>query len=216
MTTQYYSGPNYGGRFLGIFLAILVGAAGFAVFVRHAGTGRAGRIAALITGRAASGNLSEPAVVVTIQRLSRLETAVYSLDTVVESGRSSATPTDATGGDRSLLVVHGESVAGIDLAGLKPEDVRIDADGRGVHVRLPPAHLFSTTLNVGRTRVLARATGLAVPLDQFLDVGTRARVQDQMQQTALAEGILDAARRNGCIMVAALLDALGFERVDVT
>ncbi len=216
MTTQYYSGPNYGGRFLGFLLAMLLGAAGFAVFVRHAGTGRVGRIAARIAGYAVNGDISVPAVVVRIQQLNRLQTAVYSLQTVVEGGHSPATPPDATGVDSALLQVHGKSVAGIDMARLTPEDVRIDAGGRGIHVTLPPAQLFSSTLDSPNTRVLARSTGLPVPLIQPLDNGTRAKAQNQIQQTALAEGILDAARTNACTMVAALLYALGFQRVDVT
>ena len=116
---------------------------------------------------------------------------------------------------RILLVVHGESVAGIDMAELRPEDVRIDAATRSIHVTLPPAQLFATTLDDQRTRVLVRSTGLPVPTGQALGPMTRARAQDQLQQTALAEGILDAARRNACATVTALLSSLGFEQVDV-
>ena len=50
MTTQYYSGPNYGGRFFRFLLAMALGAAGFAIFVRHATSGRAGRIVTLDYG----------------------------------------------------------------------------------------------------------------------------------------------------------------------
>jgi len=215
MTTQYYSGPNYGGRFLGFLLALALGAAAFAVFVRHATSGTMGRIATLITGRATTFDTSVPVVVEKIQRLSRLETVVYSLDTVVEGNRSSAILPDALGGDRILLVVHGESIAGIDLAQLKPEDVRIDAGGHGIHVTLPPSQLFVTTLDNRHTRVYARTTGLLVPVDQNLESDTRAKAQDQLQQAALADGILDAARKNARAMVTSQLYALGFEQVDV-
>ena len=214
MTTQYYSGPNYGGRFLGFLLALLLGAAAFAFFVRHETTGTMGRILTRITGRAASIDSSVPAVVEKIQRLNRLETVVYSLDTVVADGLSLATPSGAPG-DRVPLVVHGKSVAGIDLAQLKPEDVRIDADGHGIEVTLPPAQLFSTKLDDQRTRVLVRSTGTLVPMSQTLGPEIRARAQDQLQQAALGDGILDAARRNAHATVTALLYSLGFEQVDV-
>jgi hypothetical protein len=215
MTTQYYTGPNYGGRFLGFLLALLLGAAGFAVFARHSTTGRAGRMVALITGRDASSGLSVSAVVEKIQRLGHMQTAIYSLDTVVEDGLSAGTAPGAQGGDRMLLVVHGASVAGIDMAQLKPEDVRIDTGGHGIHVTLPPAQLFSTTLDDRRTRVLVRSSGLLVPMDQALGPETRARAQDQMRQTALGDSILDAARANARASLTVLLDSLGFEQVDV-
>jgi hypothetical protein len=215
MTTQYYTGPNYGGRFLSFLLALALGAAGFAVFVRHETTGRAGRIATLITGRGASSDNSVPAVVEKIQRLGRLQSAVTSLDTVVVDGLTTPTPSGAPGGERILLVVHGESVAGIDMAELRPEDVRIDAATRSIHVTLPPAQLFATTLDDQRTRILVRSTGLLVPMGQALGPETRARAQDQLQQTAQAEGILDAARKNARATVTALLSSLGFEQVDV-
>ncbi|MGD0889253.1 MAG: DUF4230 domain-containing protein [Acidobacteriaceae bacterium] len=214
MTTQYYTGPNYGARFLSFLLALLLGAAAFAFFVRHETTGKMGRILTRITGRAASIDTSVPAVVEKIQRLNRLETVVYSMDTVVPDGLSLTTPSGAPG-DRVPLVVHGKSIAGIDLAQLKPEDVRIDADGHGIQVTLPPAQLFSTKLDDQRTRVLVRSTGTLVPMNQALGPETRARAQDQLQQAALGDGILDAARRNAHATVTALLYSLGFEQVDV-
>ncbi len=215
MTTQYYTGPNYGGRFLSFLLALVLGAAGFAVFARHETTGKMGSFITRITGRGVGSDNSLPAVVEKMQRLGRLQSAVYSLDTVVVDGLSLSAPSGAPGGDRILLVVHGESVAGIDMAQLRPEDVRIDAATRSIHVTLPPAQLFATTLDDQRTRVLVRSTGLVVPTGQALGPVTRARAQDQLQQTALGDGILDAARRNARATVTALLSSLGFEQVDV-
>ena len=216
MTTQYRTGPNYGGAFLGFVLALILGAAAFAFFVRHATTGALGRIATLMTGRVTTFDTSVPVVVEKMQRLSRLETVVYSLDTVVEGQRSTPILPDALGGDRILLVVHGQSIAGIDLAQLKPEDVRIDDGGRGIHVTLPPSQLFSTALDEQHTRVYERTTGLLVAADQNLESETRAKAQDQLQQAALQDGILDAARKNARATIATLLYSLGFQKVDVT
>ena len=155
MTTQYYSGPNYGGRFIAFVLALLLGAAAVVVLVRHAASGTLGRLATLITGRTTSFDTSVPAVVEKIQRLSRLETVVYSLDTVVEGDKTSAILPDALAGDRILLVVHGESIAGIDFSQLKPEDVRIDAGTpiaeslRDLFVRFAQFCAFRFELRVG-------------------------------------------------------------------
>jgi Protein of unknown function (DUF4230) len=216
MTTQYYSGPNYLSRFLGFTLALILGAAALALFVRHATTGALGRIATLITGRTTTFDLSVPAVVEKIQRLNRLETVVYSLDTIVEGSRSSPILPDLLAGDHILMVVHGQSIAGIDLAQLKPEDVRVDPSTHGIHITLPASQLFVTTLDNDHTRVYSRSTGLLVPADQNLESDTRAKAQQQLQQAALSDGILDAARKNARATVTTLLYSLGFQQVDVT
>ncbi|GAC1415562.1 MAG: hypothetical protein NVSMB62_03520 [Acidobacteriaceae bacterium] len=200
----------------GVLLALLLGAAAVVVFVRHATVGVAGRLATLLTGRTTSFEESVPTVVEKIQRLSRLETVVYSLDTVVEGNRSIPALPDLLAGDRVLLVVHGQSIAGIDLGKLKPEDVRIDAATHGIHVTLPPSELFVTSLDNQHTRVYARTTGLLVPVDQNLESDTRAKAQDQLQQAALGDGILDAARKNARATVTTLLYSLGFRQVDVS
>ena len=179
-------------------------------------TGVANRIATLLTGRNTTFDTSVPVVVERIQRLNRLETVVYSLDTVVEGDRSSPILPDLLVGDKILLVVHGQSIAGIDLAQLKPEDVRIDSASRSIHVTLPASQLFVTTLDNEHTRVYARSTGLLVPVDQNLESDTRAKAQQQLQQAALADGILDAARKNARATITTLLYSLGFQQVDVT
>jgi len=216
MTTQYYSGPNYGSRLLGLALALVLGAVAVVLVVRHATSGALGRIATLITGRSTSFDTSVPTVVEKIQRLSRLETVVYSLDTVVEGDRTSPILPDALAGDRILLVVHGESIAGIDFAQLKPEDVRIEGGTRSIHVTLPVSQIFVTSLDNQHTRVYARTTGLLVPVDQNLESDTRAKAQDQLQKAALSDGILDTARKNARATLTTLLYSLGFEHVDVT
>jgi hypothetical protein len=215
MTTQYNPGPRYLRALIGLLLALLLGAAAFALFVRHATTGTLGHLATALTGRTASFDTSVPVVVEQIQRLSRLETVVYSLDTVVEGERSSPILPDALAGDKILLVVHGQSIAGVDLAQLKPEDVRIDPATHSVHLTLPPSQIFVTTLDNQHTRVYARDTGLLVPADQNLESDTRAKAQDQLQQAALSDGILDAARKNARATVTTLLYSLGFQQVDV-
>lgn len=217
MTTQYSSGRTPSGTFIAFLLALILGAAAMGVFVRQATSGILARIASVITGRPVTYDTSVPAVVQKIQRLNRLETVVYSLDTVVEGSKSSPILPDLLAGDRILLVVHGQSIAGIDLSQLKSEDVRIsDANGaRSIRVTLPASQLFVTTLDNQHTRVYARSTGLLVPVDQNLESDTRLRAQQQLQQAALADGILDVARKNARATVTTLLYSLGFQNVDV-
>jgi hypothetical protein len=218
MMTQYNDGRSSSGPFLTFLLALLLGAAALALFLRHATSGFMGHIADRIAGRSTTFDTSVPAVVQRIQRLNRLETVVYSMDTIVEGSKSSAVLPDLLAGDRILLVVHGQAIAGIDLANLKPEDIQItEKNGvRDIHVMLPASQLFATTLDNQHTRVYARSTGILVPVDQNLESETRAKAEQQLQQTALSDGILDAARKNARATVTTLLYSLGFQKVDVS
>lgn len=216
MTTQYSSGRSSSGPLIAVLLSILLGAAGVILLLRHASSGLPARMLALITARSTSFDTSVPVVVERIQRLSRLETVVYSLDTVVEGSRTSPVLPDLLGGDRILLVVHGQSIAGIDLSKLRPEDVKIDGAARSIRVVLPASQLFVTSLDNQHTRVYARSTGLLIPADQNLETETRARAEQQLEKAALDDGILDAARKNARSTVTALLLGLGFQTVDVS
>jgi hypothetical protein len=199
-----------------LVMALLLGAVALGVFVHHARTGLPGRLAALIAGRTASTD-SAPVVVEKIRRLNRLETVAYSLDTIVEGNESSLVFPDMLAGDRLLLIAHGQAIAGIDLSKIKPEDVQINdgPDGRSITLVLPPSELFITTLDNAKTRVYARDTGLLVKADPNLETTTRQKAQGQLQQAALSDGILDAARRNAVGTVTALLEGLGFSKVTV-
>lgn len=219
MTTQYnYGRKSSGGGFLVFLLALILGAAAMVVFIRHATSGFLARVADGITGRTTTYDTSVPAVVQKIQRLNRLETVVYSIDTVVEGAKSSPVLPDLLAGDRILLVVHGQSIAGIDLSQLKPEDVRISENNgqRSIRVTLPASQLFVTNIDNQHTRVYLRSTGILVPADQNLESDTRAKAEQQLQQAALADGILDAARKNARATVTTLLYGLGFNQVDVS
>jgi hypothetical protein len=217
MTTQYETGRRSTGGFFTFLLALILGAAALAIFLRHATSGFMESIADRIVGRNTSFDTSVPAVVQRIQHLSRLETVVYSLDTIVEGSKSSAVLPDLLAGDRILLVVHGQAIGGIDLSQLKPEDVRItdNKGARSIRVTLPASQLFLTSIDNQHTRVYARSTGILVPVDQNLESETRVKAEQQLQQSALADGILDAARKNARATVTTLLYSLGFQQVEV-
>lgn len=214
---QYRTGRSSLGTLFVFLLALLLGAAALALFLRNATNGVMGHFADRVLGRETAYDTSVPAIVQRIQRLNRLETVVYSLDTIVEGSKSSAVLPDLLAGDRILLVVHGQAIAGIDLSQLKSEDIRVtDVNGaRAVHVTLPASQLFSTTLDNQHTRVYARSTGILVPVDQNLESETRAKAELQLQQTALSDGILDTARKNARSTITMLLYSLGFQKVDV-
>ena len=152
---------------------------------------------------------SLPTIVNKIQRLQRLETVSYSLDKIVEGERTSPVIPDFLVGDKLLLVVHGQVIAGIDLSQLKASDVRIEV--RSIQVHLPPPQIFITSLDNTKTRVYSRTTGLLVPEDPNLESEVRAKAQDQIQHAALADGILATASKNAQATIQSMLLGLGFE-----
>lgn len=199
--------------FPALFAGILLGLVAFVVFTHEAKTGMWDRVAAIVTGRGLSIDTSLPTVVNKIQRLQRLETVSYSLDKIVEGERTSPMLPDFLVGDKLLLVVHGNVIAGIDLGQLKTSDVFID--GRTIQVHLPPSQIFVASLDNTKTRVYSRTTGLLVPEDPNLESQVRAQAQQQIQQAALADGILATASKNASATVTSMLMGLGFEKVTV-
>lgn len=198
---------------LALAIVFLVGSIATVVYLRHAVTGVSGRIATLLLGRPVSYDTSVPVVVEKIQSLQRLETVSYSMDTIVEGKRTSDILPDLLFGDRLLLVVHGQAIAGIDLSKLKPEDVKVT--NGAIHVELPPSEIFTTAIDNKKTRVYLRTTGLFVPADQNLETETRSKAEEQLKNAAMQDGILDSAKRNARATVTTMLNGLGFARVDV-
>jgi Protein of unknown function (DUF4230) len=216
MTTQYNYNRRGSGTFYAFLLALVLGAVALGLFLHQARSGAMARIASLITGRSTS-IVSAPGVVEKIQRLNRLETVVYSLDTVVEGNKSSAVLPDLLAGDRMLMIVRGQTIAGVDMSQMKPDDVQITENGsvRTVRIVLPPSQVFVTTIDNQHTRVYVRSTGLFVEADKDLESETRARAQAELQKAALEDGILDAASKNARSTVTAMLEGLGFQKVEV-
>ena len=76
------------------------------------------------------------------------------------------------------------------------------------------AQVFSTRLDSAKTRVYSRQTGLLVPTDPNLETQVRQEAERQMQEAALADGILRTAQQNAATTISSLLQGLGFEKID--
>jgi hypothetical protein len=198
----------------GLLLFFVLGIGGTVMLLRHAfsSTGPLARLANFVVGSRTTFT-SAPDVVNQIQRLNRLETVSYSVDTVVEGKHTNAVLPDLLFGDRLLLVVHGQVVAGVDLSKLKPEAVQVN--GRSVTIDLPASQIFTTRIDSAKTKVFARTTGLLVEADPNLETDTRTTAEQQILQAATNDGILDTARANARGSMESLLRGLGFEQVTV-
>jgi hypothetical protein len=198
---------------IGLLLgALLLGLLGFVLLSRNSGAALLSHVWSAVTGRTLSIDVSQPTVVNRIQQLQRLETVVYTMDKIVTGAKENPIFPDFLAGDRLLLLVHGEVVAGIDFSSLKPGDVKVA--GRQIHLHLPATQVFSTRLDSAKTRVYSRQTGLLVPTDPNLESQVRQEAERQLTEAALADGILRTAQQNASQTITSLLQGLGFEKID--
>jgi hypothetical protein len=193
---------------LAVLIGLLAGVAAVTVFLHAAKTGVWDHLASLVSARTTRIDTSQPTVVTEIRRLARLESVSYSMDKVVSGDREGRLLPAFLTGDRILLEVHGEAVAGVDLTQLTPSDVRIS--GRAIHVHLPPAQIFTVALDDAKTHVYQRQTGLFVPVDPSLEGEVREQAVESLRQSALAAGVLANAHQNACFTVTKLLLGLNF------
>ncbi|NWF79172.1 MAG: DUF4230 domain-containing protein [Chloroflexi bacterium] len=138
--------------------------------------------------------LTSAAVVQRIQALSRLETAAYTVQTVIDVTQSQGNPLfDFFAGDALLLIARGTVVAGVDLGTLAADDVAVSPDGRRITVSLPPATIFSASLDNSGTRVYSRNRGWFAPDNRDLETLARQQAEAEILQAACEDGVLSKA-----------------------
>ena len=196
---------------LGILLGLLVALVAVPAAVRHVGASMRNRVSLAFLGRHDAIDISQPTVIASIQRLARLESVVYTMDKVVEGDRTNQYLPDMLTGDKLLLIVHGQAVAGVDLSSIQASDVQID--GRSVTIAMPAAQLLSVSLDNSKTRVYSRITGLLVPADPNLESEVREKAEAGLRQSALDSGILNTAEGNARATLTTLLHSLGFQQI---
>jgi len=194
--------------FLGVVLTVVLA---WAVVWLSTGLGLLQLVESLRGGRTLI-KVDQPTVVRQIQQLQRLETVSYAMDKIISGEHDNAYLPKFLAGDRLLLVVHGEVVGGINLAGLQPGDVLLQ--GQKALIHLPPAEILSTRIDNARTRVYSRDTGLFSSPDPNLESEVREEAERQLQQAALQDGILKIAEENARGTISGMLKGFGFREVD--
>ena len=196
---------------LGVIVGLLAALFAVPAVVRHVGTSMRNRISVAFLGRHDTIDVSQPTVIASIQRLARLESVVYTMDKVVEGDRTNEYLPDILTGDKLLLIVHGQAVAGVDLSKIQASNVQID--GHSVTITMPAAELLSVSLDNSKTRVFSRTTGLLVPTDPNLESEVREKAEGGLRQSALDSGILTTAEGNARATLTTMLHSLGFQQV---
>ncbi|MBX9600656.1 MAG: DUF4230 domain-containing protein [Bryobacteraceae bacterium] len=155
--------------------------------------------------------LDPPAVVRQIQALQELATVRYRIEKVVGLEEQKY----PVGAEKLLIVVQADVRAGIDLAGVRAEQVRIDgADTLRVH--LPDPRILSVAIDEKATKVWDRRITWWTPWVPFspdLEQKARLAALGSVEQAAREMGILRQARDNAERSLRSLFQSMGFRQV---
>lgn len=143
--------------------------------------------------------LTTDGVISKIQTLNRLQTVVFSVDTVITAEKQGNWYTLWQDEQKGLFVAHGKVQAGIDLNELTAEKVKISHDDNGgqtVNITLPPAKIFETYLN--NVEIYDIKTGVfgMVDVDPQIFAKAQESGKQQVLTTACKSDILKIATDN--------------------
>ncbi|MFB7455395.1 DUF4230 domain-containing protein [Streptomyces sp. NPDC056188] len=165
---------------------------------------------------------SGPALLKSIQDLSRYDAASGNFQVVVDLEKDTKYLPDAIRGTRTLYVGAGTVDAYVDLGGLGDQDVTVDGDRTTATLRLPHARLGRPALDADHSYAVSKQRGL---LDRLGDLFSDNPNSEQAVQRLAVEHIADAAKESGLTaraetnttgMLEGLLKSLGFKEVHVT
>lgn len=151
------------------------------------------------------------AVVKEVQSLSRLETAQFTIEKIIDAGTSGNAFQDLLFGDRLLFIAHGQVIAGFDLSKLTEND--ISTSDTSIELTLPQPEIFFVRLDSEQSRVYDRDQGLLTRGDKNLESVARLEAEKTIRQAACESGILTEATENGRKQLTPILRSFGFEQV---
>ena len=147
-----------------------------------------------------------------IREMSELATVEYLVTKII---RASDDKTWYKIGERKILMSCEASIkAGIDLSGIREENIRID--GKSISLVLPRAHLVSINIKPENIKVEYEETGLfrsdfsAAERDQLMAQG-----EAQISKSVDSLGVLQTAETNASLFVSNYLKKLGYERINI-
>jgi hypothetical protein len=143
-----------------------------------------------------------------VQSLSELVTVKYVMEKVVILE-------DAKwyGENKVMLVAHGIVKGGIDLKGLKDDDIRVS--GKKISVKLPAAIVTDAYLDDKRTKILERSTGVLRTFDKDLEQNARQQAIGAILKGAREIGILKDADERARLQLENLFHRSGFDEVEI-
>lgn len=156
-------------------------------------------------------NMSSRTVIKEMRALNRLETASFTIEKVIDSGKTGGRFQELLFGDRILLIAHGEVIAGFDLSTLPEENIVIEQ--QTIRLTLPSPRILVTRLDSDETRVYDRRQGLLSKGDKDLESEARSEAEKAIREAACQGGILSEASKNARSQLTALFKTLQFTSV---
>ncbi|TRV78088.1 DUF4230 domain-containing protein [Streptomyces sp. 130] len=164
---------------------------------------------------------SGPAVLKSIQDMSRYEAAAGDFQVVVDLEKDTKYVPDVIRGSRTLYVGAGTVSAYVDLGRVTSGGVVVDDDRTTAELRLPHAVLGKPALDPDRSYAVSKQRGLLDRLGDFFsdNPGSEQAVNKlaarHIGDAAEESGLARRAERNTTAMLKGLLGSLGFEKVTV-
>ncbi|MFJ5775518.1 DUF4230 domain-containing protein [Streptomyces sp. NPDC093094] len=164
---------------------------------------------------------SGPALLQSVQDMSRYEAASGNFQVVVDLEKDTKFLPDAVRGSRTLYVGAGTVDAYVDLGKVGEDDVQVDEDRASATLRLPHAALGRPALDPDRSYAVSKQRGLLDRLgDLFSDNPNGEQAVQRLavrhiSAAAKESGLTARAERNTTDMLEGLLRSLGFSRVKV-
>ncbi|MFE9450930.1 DUF4230 domain-containing protein [Streptomyces sp. NPDC006739] len=165
---------------------------------------------------------SGPALLKSIQDMSRYDAASGNFQVVVDLEKDSKYLPDAIRGTRTLYVGAGTVDAYVDLGRVGRGDVSVNGDRTSATLRLPHAQLGKPALDPDHSYAVSKQRGL---LDRLGDLFSDNPDSEQAVQKLAVRHIGDAAKDSGLTtraetnttaMLDGLLRSLGFKEVHVS
>lgn len=165
---------------------------------------------------------SGPALLKSIQDLSRYDAASGNFQVVVDLEKDAKFLPDAIRGTRTLYVGAGTVDAYVDLGKVGDDDVQVNGDRTSATLRLPHARLGKPALDPDRSYAVSKQRGL---FDRLGDLFSDNPNGEQAVQKLAVRHIGDAAKEseltaraetNTTGMLEGLLRSLGFKEVRVS
>ncbi|MCZ0985218.1 DUF4230 domain-containing protein [Streptomyces diastatochromogenes] len=164
---------------------------------------------------------SGPALLKSIQDMSRYDAASGTFQVVVDLEKNAKYLPDALHGSRTLYVGAGTVDAYVDLGRVGEKDVSVNGDRTSATLRLPHARLGRPALDPDHSYAVSKQRGL---FDRLGDLFSDNPNSEQAVQKLAVRHIGDAARSSGLTaraetnttgMLQGLLRSLGFKEVHV-
>lgn len=158
-------------------------------------------------------NTDRASVIKEMRSLQRFETAVFTVEKVIDGGTQGNVFQQFLFGDKILLIAHGQVIAGFDLSQISEKDIEVK--GQNIRVTLPKPQILVTTLDNTQTKVYDRTRGILTPGDKDLESKARSAAETSISKAACDGGILKQASDNARKQISAFLSALGFSQISI-